>query len=411
MKITEVKPVLSDFYTFCKISTDEGITGWGDGTEWATPKGVESYIRDFGDLITGEDPRNVERLWQLSWRSAYTGGKDLSCALAAISSALIDITGKFYDMPAVDLLGGKVWNKVRLYTHCDRDTNEETAKLAEELKREKWTAWKTHPLGLPSRFKDPKWAGGSIDWPEISRTASLAAIKQTAKKVQAIREAVGDDIELGIDVNNRLDVPSAMRLGKALEPYDMAFMEDPICHHEDSAVSYRRLVERTSTPIACGENIYTIWEFRAYLENHALDMILPDISHTGVLQGKKIAALAESYHIPVSPHNPNSPLSSIISATLAASIPNFFALEFVRGFAFPERDKRVKPWVEEIMDPPLSKLVKDGYLTLPDGPGWGIKVNEDVLAKHPYVEEIQWLHRRKTGDLFFTTAQAPKEKP
>jgi|GEM_PF-3137869 galactonate dehydratase len=155
MKIVEVKSIIcGDFYTFCKVTTDEGLTGWGDGTEWMTPMSVKSTIEDFGKLLVGEDPTNVERIWQLCWRRAYTGGKDLSCALAAITSALIDIVGKIYDIPAVYLLGGKVWNKVRLYTHCDGSTIEETAKVAEKLKREGWTALKTHPLGLPPRSKD-----------------------------------------------------------------------------------------------------------------------------------------------------------------------------------------------------------------------------------------------------------------
>jgi galactonate dehydratase len=396
MKIMEVKPILCDqFYTFCKVTIDEGIVGWGDGTEWATPKGVESAIKDFGNFLIGEDPRNIERLWQLAWRSAYTGGKDLSCALAAISSALIDVVGKIYDIPAIELIGGKVWNKVRLYTHCDRPTVEETLQFAEELKHEGWTACKCHPVGLPSRYKDPEWANGSLDWPEISRTASLRAVKQTAKHVEALRETVGEDIELGIDVNNRLDVPSSIRLAKALEPLNLLFMEDPICHHENSVSSYRRLTESTSTPIACGENIYTIWDFRSYLESRAIDLLLPDVCHTGVLQAKKIAALGEAYHVPICPHNPNSVLSAIISANLVASVPNFVALEFIRGFALPDKDTTVKPWVDKIMRPSLSRLVKDGYLELPEGPGWGVDIDEKELAKHPYIEPCQWLEKRK----------------
>jgi len=395
VKITEVKPILCDkHYTFCKITTDEGIVGWGDGTEWSTPRGVASHINDFGAMIIGEDPCNVERIWQLCWKAAYVGGKDVGAALCAIETALLDIKGKIYGIPAVDLMGGKVWNKVRLYTHCDGGTLESTVKFAEQLKDEGWTAFKCHPLGLPERRESTKWMKDSIDFPKISRTARIVAVKQTAEKVRMIREAVGDDIELGLDLNNRLDLPSSMRLAKALEPYDLLFMEDPICQHEDAAPSYKRLSESTSTPIGTGENLYTVWEFRSYLQIGALDILLPDVCHTGVTQAKKIAALAEAYHLPVCPHNPNSPLSAIISANLALSIPNFVALEFLHGFAFPEKDS----WKERIMKPPLSKMVEEGYLTLPEEPGWGVELDEAEIAKHPYIEPCQFLRSFLTMD-------------
>jgi galactonate dehydratase len=388
VKITEVKPILcGKHYTFCKIITDEDIVGWGDGTEWATPKGVASYINDFGDMIIGEDPCNVERLWQALWRAVYVGGKDVSAALCAIETALLDIKGKIYDIPPVDLIGGKVWNKVRLYTHCDGATLESTLKYAEQLKREGWTAFKCHPVGLPDLKENSPWMKDSLDFPKISRIANIAAIKKTVEKVRALRETVGDDMDIGIDLNNRLDLPSAMRLAKALEPYNMFFMEDPICQHEDAAPSYKRLADSTSTPIATGENLYTVWQFRSYLERGALDLVLPDICHTGISQGKKIAALAEAYHLPVCPHNPNSPLSAIISGNLACSIPNFGALEILHQYAYPEPDS----WLEKIMDPPLSTMIKDGYLTLPEGPGWGVELNEDEIAKHPYIEPCKFL--------------------
>jgi len=228
----------------------------------------------------------------------------------------------------------------------------------------------------------------------------LPAIKMTKRKVEAIREAVGDDIELCIDVNNRLDLYSAIRFARAFEPYNLLFIEDPICHHEASPSTYARLVEKTKTPIACGENIYTVWDFRNYLENHALDMLHPDVCHTGVFQAKKIAALGEAYHIPVSFHNPNSPLSAVISANVAATIPNFVVLEFVRGYAYPGEDPEVPIWTEYIMNPPLSKLVSDGYLKLPEGPGWGVEIDEKELEKHPFDREHQWLYRRKDGSFF-----------
>lgn len=390
VKITEVKPILCQGgmknWTFCKITTDEGIVGWGDATEWATPKSVATNISDFGSLIVGEDPRNIERLWQLCWRAAYTGGKDLSVALCAIETALWDIKGRIYDMPAIELMGGKIWNKVRLYTHCNGDTLESTAEYAKQLKKEGWTALKTHPSGLPPTEKDATWMNGSLDWPQISRTVSLVSIKNTLEKVETIRETVGDEVDICMDVNNRLDVPSSIRLAKALEPYNLLFLEDPICQHEDAAPSYRRISESTTTPIATGENLYTIWQFRTYLEMGALDLLLPDVCHTGIIQARRIAALAEAYHLPLCPHNPNSPLSTIISGNLTSSIPNFVALEYTH-------DQREPSWRDDVMKPPLREFVRDGYLQLPEGPGWGVELDEDEIGKHPYVET--WLSRRK----------------
>jgi galactonate dehydratase len=392
VKITGVEPILCDrYYTFCKITTDENIVGWGDGTEYFTPKSVASNITDFGRLIIGEDPRNIEKIWQLCWRSAWTGGKDLSAALCAIESALWDIKGKLYGVPAIELMGGRIWDKVRLYTHGRGNTLEEVAKDAEQLKNEGWTAYKTSPVGLPNIYwgRDSTKLKGSIEWPYISRHASLSSIKDTEAKVKTIRETLGTEMEICMDAGNSLDIPSAIRLAKALEPYKMFFLEDLICQHEDAAPSYKRITESTSTPIATGENLYTIWQFRSYLQIGALSFLLPDISHVGITQGKKIAALAEAYHLPICPHNPNSPLSNIQSANLVSSTPNFIALEFRHEYAFPEKDS----WVEKIMNPPLSSMVKEGYLTLPDRPGWGVEMNEEEIAKHPYVEPCYVLNR------------------
>jgi galactonate dehydratase len=404
-EIVEVKPIICNGgirnWTFCKITTDDGIVGWGDGTEWSTPHGVASHINDFGAMIIGEDPTNIEKIWQYCWRSVYVRGKDVSAALAAIETALWDIKGKIYGVPVVQLLGGKIWNKVRLYyDYVDAygegflggnvwrigdDSLEGVAKECEKAKKLGFTAVKCHPVGLPPRRKNTTWMGGSLDWPEICRTASLVSIKATVKKIEVIRETVGDEVDICVDVNNRLDLPSSIRLAKALEPYNLLFLEDPICQHEDAAPSYKRLTSSTTTPIGTGENLYTIWEFRSYLELEALDFLLPDVCHTGIIQAKKIAALAEAYHLPLCFHNPNSPLSTIISAHLASSIPNFVALEYYE----PGREP---PWTDKITKPSISSLVKNGYLELPEKPGWGVELNEEEIMKHPYEET--WLSRK-----------------
>ncbi len=391
MKINDVNVILchggTRTWTFVKVSTDEGIVGWGDASEWVRAQAHKKVVEeDLTPLVLGENPFDIERLWQKMWVASYVGGKDLSVAMTGIETAMWDIVGKALNTPVYNLLGGRCYERVRLYYDtCDAfgadapwgqallkaDTSlEGVAKQAQFIKDKKFTALKMHTVGLPER-------------PAVSRSASLKAISQTAEKVKVIREVVGNDVDIAIDINGRLDLPSAMALAKALEPYHMMFFEDPL-RQDECPASYKRLVESTSTPVGTGENLYTVWDFRNYLEIGALDLVLPDICHAGILQGKKIAALAEAYHLPLAPHNPNSPLSTIISGHLVSSIPNFLALELI-GL---EADV---PWVDDVMTPRLSSLIKDGHLELPGGPGWGVELNEEEIERHPY-EEV-WYRR------------------
>ncbi len=392
MKITAVKPILCHgafrTWTFVKVETDAGITGWGDATEWVRAQAHARIIaEDLAPLVLGENPFDIEKLWQKLWVASYVGGKDLNVALTGIETALWDIVGKALGTPVYNLLGGRCFERVRLYyDFCDSyggrvaggagrldgDTSlQGIARQAALIKAQKFTALKTHPLGLALR-------------PAITRAASLKAISATVEKIRTIREAVGDEVDICMDLNNRLDLPSSMALAKALEPYHLLVLEDPI-RQDESPGSYRRLAEATATPIGTGENLYTVWEFRDYLEIGALDVVMPDFCHTGVLQGRKIAALAEAYHLPLVPHNPNSPLSTIISAHLCATLPNFLALEYIADVLEPA-------WRDTVMSPPLGSLVKDGHLDLPTGPGWGVEMHEDEITRHPY-EEV-WYHVR-----------------
>jgi galactonate dehydratase len=384
MKITEVKPIICQGgirnWTLVKVSTDEGIVGWGDATEWVRVQSHAKVIELLAPMLIGEDPFNIERIWQKLYVASYVTGKDLNVALSGIETALWDIVGKALNTPVYNLLGGRCYDKIRLYyDYCDAygegfcgtdtwhkgdDSSEGIIKQARYIKEQNFTALKLHPVGLPTR-------------PAITRTASLKSIDDTVKKVELVRKVVGNEVEICIDVNNRLDVYSSIRLAKALEPYRIMFLEDPV-RQDESPLSYRRIKETTSTPIGTGENLYNVWAFKNYLEIGALDMVLFDIVHCGgILQARKIAALAEAYHLPVCPHNPNSPLSTIISAHFCASIPNFYALEYYS----PEREPS---WRDKIIDPPLK--VVDGYLELPTGAGWGVKIIEEEVARHPYRE-------------------------
>ena len=385
MKITKIEPVLCQggikTWTFVKVYTDEGIVGWGDATEWIRAEAHAKAMQDLYPLVIGEDPFNIERLWQKMWVASYVGGKDLNVAITGIETALWDIMGKALNTPVYKLLGGQCYERIRLYADYADDFEggfrgttrwrigdtslEGVAKQAKYIKDRGFTALKLHPVGLAPR-------------PAITRTLSLRAIDETVEKVRVVRETVGDSVDICMDINNTLDLPSSLALAKALEPYRLMFFEDPI-RQDESPVSYQRLAAATETPIGTGENLYTQWSFRNYLEVAGIDVALPDICHTGILQGKKIAALAEGFHVPIAPHNPNSPLSTIISGHLCSSIPNFLALEYYL-------EEREAPWTDKVMDPPVSSLVEDGHLTLPDGPGWGVEMVEEEIAKHPHKE-------------------------
>ena len=259
MKITEVKPILCHgafrTWTFVKVSTDEGITGWGDATEWVRAQAHCTVIEeDLSPLVIGENPFDIEKLWQKMWVTSYVGGKDLSVAMTGIETALWDIVGKALGTPVYNLLGGKCYDRVRLYyDYCDsygaglrggtqRQEGDSSlvgvAKQAQFIKDQKFTALKMHPVGLAPR-------------PAITRSASLAAISATVEKVRTIRDVVGDDVDIALDVHNVLDLPSSMALAKALEPYRLLFLEDPI-RQDESPRSYQRLADATSTPIGTG---------------------------------------------------------------------------------------------------------------------------------------------------------------
>ncbi|MBM3957865.1 MAG: mandelate racemase/muconate lactonizing enzyme family protein [Gemmatimonadetes bacterium] len=385
MKITAIEPLVCQGgiknWTFVRVRTDEGITGWGDATEWVRVQGHLKAMEDLSAVVIGEDPFNIERIWQRMWVASYAGGKDCNVGMTGIETALWDIVGKALGTPVYNILGGRCHERIRLYAdYCDDyqggfrgttrwregDTSQlGIAKQAEYIKSRGFTALKMHPVGLAER-------------PAVTRIASLKAIDDTVAKVSAIRDVVGNELDICMDINNRLDLTSSMALAKALEPYRLLFFEDPI-RQEESAESYRRLAEATSTPVGTGENLYTVWSFRNLLEIGGVDVLLPDICHTGVLQAKKIAALGEAYHVPVAPHNPNSPLSTVISGHVCAGIPNFLALEYYL-------EEREPPWRDDVMSPPLGSFIKDGHLELPAGPGWGVELDEKEIAKHPYRE-------------------------
>ena len=372
MRVTRVQPVLCHAgirnWVFAKAETDEGLVGYGEGTDWPGERAIATAIEELAPYVEGENPLDTEFLWNKMYSAMYAGGKTINCAISAIDNALWDIAGKAAGVPVYVLLGGKCRDRIRLYCHCDafeeKDNVAAVARRSEEIGQQGFTAVKTHP----STAGTWRWRAVRLDRHMDSQT-----IRNTGAKIEAIRKTLGEDVGIAIDLNNLLDVPSAIALARHLEPFDLMFVEDPV-RQDEGPRDILRVRESTKCPIATGENLYNIWGFRQYLEMGAVDVLTLDLCHCGgMTQAVKIAALASAYHVPIAPHNPNGPLATAISTHFCASIPNFRILETWHPDV---------PWLREVVTHPPQ--IANGYLELPHGPGWGCDLVESRISEHPY---------------------------
>jgi L-alanine-DL-glutamate epimerase-like enolase superfamily enzyme len=349
MRITDVKTFLVDAgvpgggwrarnWLFVKVETDEGITGLGEASGW--PRVVETAIRDLTPLLIGEDPTRIERLWQRMFlgmmghgMTGVVGGG----AMTGIEMALWDILGKKLGVPVCDLLGGRLRDRVRVYAHA------KTTDRALELKARGYTCLKASVLEQP-----------------------VAVIKE-------LRKALGDDIDLCIDVHGPpwYTVPDAIRVGQELEEYDLLFYEDPVA--PENVESLAKVAAAVNVPIAAGERSATLYGFRELIERDIVDVIQPDMGRAGgLLQVKKVAAQAEAHHIQVAPHDgSNGPIAEAAAVHLLAAIPNCLILEHLADDV---------PWRYEIA---TELPVVDGCIEVPTKPGLGVELDEAVAAAHP----------------------------
>ena len=389
MKITKVTPILGQgnicaSWVFAKVETDEGIVGYGEGTRHAGPVIAEA-IRWLEPHVVGTSPFAIESLYATLFKAThYVWGSIFSCAITAIETALWDIMGKATGKPVYDLIGGKVWDDVRLYTHIGggsqiirMDLGEGSAasddfgaikERAQDLVSRGFTCVKTFQA---NRYQITKGSAARLGdfWPNMHMDRD--DIQATARKVEFIRQQVGEGVEITFDAHG-LNAVSALRLAKALEPLDLLWYEEPVHPYNLSAL--KQLRAETSIPIAMSERLHASTEFAEVIDTDAVDVVMVDAQWCGgVSQAKKIAAIAESRYLPITLHNCNSPLASIINAHIAVTLPNFISMEFM--------DPDV-PWRDEIITEPLR--VKDGRLELNDKPGWGVDIDEEMLAKYPY---------------------------
>ena len=382
MRITGVEPILCDGgfrpWTFVKVTTDEGIVGYGDCTDWGSAIPVAACVQDLGQLIIGKDPMNTEAIWwQLYRKTIRSIGGIAHKAISGIDSALWDIKGKRLGVPVYDLLGGKMRDSLRLYwTHCATylvfkpesiakppiRSFDELARFAEEVAARGYTAVKTNIMGFGAdgRPRRPDVGSGAIT-PQILRDAEAV--------VGTFRRYGGEDLGIALDVAFSFNMGAATQLARALEPYKMMWLETETL----DAAALREIRAATTTPICTGESLYQTHGYKPFLEAHAVDVIMPDLAWNGITAGKKIADYAETYDVPIAPHCCHSPLTTLIAAHLCTAIRNFMILEL---------DVDDAPWRDDILTAPLD--IRNGHLHVSDRPGWGADLVESEIAKHPY---------------------------
>ena len=434
MKITDVKIFETQGehgnWLFVKLYTNTGLTGVGECSIERHHKEVVAGLESMKDFLVGKDPFQIEHIWNSLYKQTFWYGQLVTlCALSGVEQALWDIKGKELAVPVYELLGGKLRGSVRAYAnawafqqsvteHSSDDTPETIARAAEAMVAAGFTGMKWDPfrggkLRGSVRAYANAWAfqqsvteHSSDDTPETIARAAEAMVaagftgmkwdpfrfggqviskeeeKFAIASVKAVREAVGPDVDLMIECHGRFNMWSAIRMAQKLEPFDPFFYEEPI--PPDNVDAMAEVQRSINLPVATGERLYTRWEFRPLFEKQAARIIQPDICHAGgILELKKIAAMAEAYYISVQPHNSNGPIGTIASLHVDASIPNFIIQEFF----YPYLDH-----YNEILTEPIEYA--DGYLKIPDRPGLGTDINEEAILKRPPIDtppEASWI--------------------
>jgi len=375
MKITGLKTFVCNAYrtnwVFVKVLTDEaGLFGWGEATLEYKEATVVAACHDLERDLIGKDPRDIEALWHSSYRDAYwRGGPVLMSAISAVDIALWDILGKSLHVPVWRLLGGLTREKVPCYANgwfAGAEQPEEFgAKAAAAIESAGWKGLKWDPFGAAYRNLEP------------------AAFRQAMRCVEEVGQAAAGRAEILIEGHGRFDLPTAKRIAHALEDYNVLWFEEPIIPDTIEAIADLR--SSTSVPLSFGERLYGSWQFRSLLEARGADYVQPDVSHAGgITELRKIAAVAETHHIPLCPHNPSGPVANAATLQLAATLPGFYLLETMATDV---------PWRAEICNEDVR--FEAGSMYISDRPGIGVDINEEALAKYPY-QPISLRHYKGT---------------
>jgi len=367
MNVTSVRtffvdPGGSKNWLFVKVETDAGIHGWGECyTQADRDRAIEMHVQQLGRYLVGRDPHQIKHFTFIAYNdfASKRGAMDFYCAVSGIEQALWDIVGKALHTPVYNLLGGACRDKIRVYANgWGGRTPEEMAERARQLVEQGFSAMKFDPFPGPWRM-------------HISAEEERAAVEC----VRAVREAVGPDVELLIEVHRRLAPLHAIRVARMLEEYRPFWYEEPVsARNLDALAEVRRAI---ALPVVTGEELYTKAEFREVFEKQAADILNPDVCNCGgILELKEIAAMAEPYFVAMAPHNYNSTTIGLAATLqLCAAIPNFLITEYFVNFT--ERG-------DEISKNPIR--VENGCIPLPSAPGLGLELDEAAMARCPYRE-------------------------
>ncbi len=357
MKITALELfTLKPRWLFLKISTDSGYFGWGEPIVEGQAGTVRGAVEDMADYLLGRDPRQIEDIWQTLFRGRfYRGGPVMMSAIAGVNQALWDIKGKFHGVPAYELLGGKVRDRVQVYAHVGGETPAEAARAAQKLKDAGLRALKMGAVGNV-HFMD-----------------NFAHIDAAVARVAAVREQVGDEVGIAVDFHGRVHKPMAKMLIRELEPYHLMFVEEPILPmHNEGLLDIKR---STCIPIATGERMYSRWDFKTILAEGSVDIIQPDVSHAGgISEVFKIAALAEAYDVALAPHCPLGPIALASCLQVDAVAYNALIQEQSLGIQYHHD--------VDLLDYLADRNVfayQDGFVAVPTAPGLGIHIDEEKV--------------------------------
>jgi L-alanine-DL-glutamate epimerase-like enolase superfamily enzyme len=392
MKIVKIEDLHADAgwrtFSFLKITTDEGLVGWSEFNEAVWNPGLTAVIRKLSEHALGQDPRAVGRLGAiLSAITRMAPGGTNQQAIAAIENACLDVKAKALGIPVYELFGGPYRERIPLYwSHCgtfrvrNHDffekvigtpplrTLDDIKELGREAARRGYKAVKTNPLvfgGERPRMLNPGFGPVGLD---LANNYDASIVSAITDQLAAFREGLGSDVGLMMDLNFSFKPEGLKRIARAVERFDMTWLEMDL-HEPEALADIRR---STSTPIASLEAIYGRRHYKPYFENRAVDVAIIDVPWNGLLESIRLASMAETYEVNIAPHNFYGHLATMMSAHLCAAVPNFRIME-IEGDDVPWKD-------ELVTNPPV---IKDGELVLPTAPGWGADVNEEAVRAHP----------------------------
>lgn len=362
MKVTAIETYVCHVYrtnwVFVRVMTDSGIYGVGEATLEMRELAVEAACKELERYLVGRDPHRIEEFWSEMYRDAYwRGGPVLMSALSAVDMALWDIKGKDLGVPVYQLLGGKVRDEIPCYANGWFAPAKTPSEFAEKAR-----------IAVDAGFQGLKWDPFGTAFMTIDKKLFIQAIEC----VEAVVDAVGDRADILIEGHGRFNVQTAVRIGRALERFDILLFEEPI--PPDNKDGIAEVKRRVRVPVSGGERLYSRYDFKDYLSRECVDLIQPDVSHAGgISELKKIMAMAEAYHTSVCPHNPSGPVANAATLQLAACCPNFYLLETMSSDVAHRKD---------VCKENVSFI--NGMMQIPDLPGLGVDIVPEEIAKHPY---------------------------